>query len=206
MAFKKFKTIDEVLNTFQLSIRKKEFLTKLPNAKMSDSLKKELEYIRNNYPYKSSEIAIRETILFPILKEVWKKYDDVLMLWANKMISYGKELGGVPDYLVAKQSKLGKIVWDNAALMAVVEAKRDDFELGWGQCGAEMYAMQQINGKPEIPIYGIVTNGEFWEFGKLENTAFTDNNKIYSIEEQDTLVSVLISFFDLCKENAAKLP
>jgi hypothetical protein len=201
MAFKKFKLIDDVVNLYQLSFQKQNFLSSLPQVVMPEALKSELHYVMNNMPYKVSEASIRENILYPILKDVFRQYDTTLMLWANKSISFNKELGGMPDYIVAKQSERGKIIFGKP-LLAVVEAKKDDFEGGWAQCLLEMYTMQKINGKPDLPVYGIVTNGDNWEFGKLENTLFTENALIYSIFPLDTLYSVLSLFFELCHQNA----
>jgi hypothetical protein len=87
MSFKKFKSIDEVASKYQISIKKANFIVDVPPTPMPVLLKEELKYIILNYPYNISEAAIRETILFPILKEVWKRYDQTLRLWANKSIS-----------------------------------------------------------------------------------------------------------------------
>jgi hypothetical protein len=204
MAFKKFKLIDDVIDTYQLSFKKENFLTNLPLAQASASLEADLEYVMNNMPYKVSEAAIRENILYPILKDVFKKYDDTLMLWANKSISYNRELGGMPDYIIAKQSERGKIIFGKP-LLAVVEAKKDDFEGGWAQCLLEMYTIQKINGKPEMPVFGIVTNGDNWEFGRLDNRVFTENSAFYTILELNSLLAALTAFFELCKVNALLL-
>ena len=204
MAFKKYKLIDDVIDKYQLSFKKEHFLVDMPPVPLSDALKSDLDYVMNNMPYKVSEAAIRENILYPILKEVFRKYDDTLMLWANKSISFDKELGGMPDYIVAKQSERGKIIFGKP-LLAVVEAKKDDFEGGWAQCLLEMYTIQKINGKPDMPVFGIVTNGDNWEFGKLENDLFTENGLIYSIYQIETLFAALTTFFELCKQNALKL-
>ena len=61
------------------------------------------------------------------------------------------------------------------------------------------------NGKPDIPVLGIVTNGDNWEFGKLENTAFTENLLTYSLSSLDTLYTILSLFFDACQQNALRL-
>ncbi len=204
MAFKKYKIIDDVLKAYQLSIVKEDFLINLPDSSMPLPLKEELEYLMANYPYKSSEAAIRETILFPILKEVWKVYNNDLMLWANKTISFNKELGGMPDYILAKQSHLGKIVFETP-LLAVVEAKKDDFEGGWAQCALEMYTIQKINAKPELPVFGIVTNGDNWEFAQLKGTCFIANKKPFSIFQPDDLYAALMLFFEKCKKNAVEM-
>ncbi len=49
----------------------------------------------------------------------------------------------------------------------LVEAKQDNFEAGWAQCLAEMIAAQRLNETAQIIIYGIVSNGNLWQFGKL---------------------------------------
>lgn len=204
MAFKKYKLIDDVIDKYQLYFRKENFLVDMPPVRLSDALKADLDYVMNNMPYKVSGAAIRENVLYPILKEVFKKYDDTLMLWANKSISFDKELGGMPDYIVAKQSERGKIIFGKP-LLAVVEAKKDDFEGGWAQCLLEMYTIQKINGKPDMPVFGIVTNGDNWEFGKLDNSVFTENESFYTILELDILFAALTTFFEMCKQNALQL-
>ena len=76
MAFKKFKLIDDVVDKFQLSFQKQNFLSNSPQILAPDFLKSELNYVMSNIPYKISEAAIRENILYPVLKEVFKKAKD----------------------------------------------------------------------------------------------------------------------------------
>lgn len=59
--------------------------------------------------------------------------------------------------------------------------------------------MQKINAKPEQTLFGIVSNGIRWEFGKLKSNLFTKNIKGYSIENFDTLFAVINSVFNECK-------
>ena len=81
---------------------------------------------------------------------------------------------GFPEYILARRSPLGKVVFDKPYFL-LVEAKQDDFEGGWAQCLSEMVAAQRINDNPELVVYGITSNGTLWQFGKLEGTAFTKN-------------------------------
>lgn len=67
---------------------------------------------------------------------------------------------------------MGKIVLDYP-LLAVVEVKKNDFKAGWAQCGSEMYAIQQLNKEPNQRVFGIVSNGETWEFAQLMQNTFT---------------------------------
>lgn len=204
MVFKKFKQIDDIINHFELSFQKNNFLNNIEMVNVPTFLKEEIVYVMQNIPYKVSKAAIRENILYPILKEIFKKHDDTLMLWANKSIAYNKELSGMPDYIIAKQSERGKIIFGKP-ILAVVEAKKDDFEGGWAQCLLEMFTIQKINGNTDIPVYGIVTNGDNWEFGRLENTLFTANLEFCTIFQIERLYAVLAHFFYLCRQSALKL-
>ncbi|MGB3508186.1 MAG: hypothetical protein WBA93_02910, partial [Microcoleaceae cyanobacterium] len=76
--------------------------------------------------------------------------------------------------------------------------KQDKFEEGWGQCLAELLAVQKINDDLEQTIFGIVSNGKFWEFGKLKGDVFTRNIASYSIEYLDRLFAVVNCVFQQC--------
>lgn len=198
MSFNQFKSLPDVLKKYSL-IYDEIKLPKIPQVIAPEILKQELEFTLNNVPYDVSETAICENLLYPILKQAWKEYADVLAIWSQVPLNYDKELSGVPDYVIAKRSPLGRIVFD-VPYIAVIEAKRDDFTGGWGQCGAEMVAMQRINGDVNLPVYGIVSNGEIWEFGQLENQKFTFYKQRFDIDNLDNLFSVLIYFLELCKK------
>ena len=101
--------------------------------------------------------------------------------------------------MVAKRSPLGKVVLDQPYFVAV-EAKKDDFIKGWGQCLAQMVAMQKLNDRPEQPVYGIVTNGQLWQFGKLINHTFTKETQGYALYDLDALMAALNFLFQRCED------
>lgn len=118
-------------------------------------------------------------------------------LWSHKGIKHSKDLGGVPDYLITRQSKCGKVALDKP-LLAVVEAKKDDLQGGWAQCAMEMYAMQQINGKPETPIFGTVSNGDQWEFARLQGQVLTQMPLSLPVMPLDQVYAMLCTHGTLC--------
>jgi hypothetical protein len=138
-----YKNLGSVLKTFSLHYEEQMFVF---NQKYDapEGLKTEISFNLNEMPYDSSEASICESILFPILRAAWIPFKNDFTLWSHQVLSYGDLMNGAPDYLFAKRSVLGKIVMD-APYVAVVEAKKDDFTSGWGQCAAEMYAIQQLN-------------------------------------------------------------
>jgi len=204
MPAQKFKSLDQSLAFYQIAFEQQNFVAPSPSIKMPQRLKEETFYYRKNFPYKISEAAICEMILFPILREALRNYEDLLMIWSHRTLVVNNKLSFIPDYMIAKQSKMGKIFFENP-LLAVVEAKKDDFDLGWGQCSQEMYALQQLNTNNKIPVFGIVSNGDDWEFGKLNNKTFILNDNAYTILHPDELFAAINYFFEQCKINALKI-
>ena len=86
-------------------------------------------------------------------------------------------------------------------LIMMVEAKKNDFELGWGQCLAEMVAAQKINDNPDFPVYGIVTDGTSWEFGRLVGDLFTRNRTNFTLANLPILFGAVDSIFKAVRAN-----
>ena len=61
--------------------------------------------------------------------------------------------------------------------LIVMGTKKDDFDWGWGQCLAGMVTARKLNNRPEQVLFGIVTNGEMWEFGKLVADHLTEESE-----------------------------
>lgn len=95
--------------------------------------------------------------------------------------------------MISKRSPLGKTVLDYPLLM-IAEAKKNDFNQGWAQCLAELIAAQKLNQNQQS-IYGIVTDGKYWEFGFLGVDVFTKNTKSYTIDNLEELFAGLNDIF-----------
>lgn len=198
MAFTTYKSLAEVLRKYRIRYEKQDFIiTKVVEA--SISLREDIQFNLEEIAYDVSEAAICELIINPILRAAWKPYADVLAFWVRQPLNYDDELTGIPDYLFSKRSELGKIIFETPYI-AAVEAKRDDFTGGWGQCTLEMYAIQKMNNDSDLPVFGIVSNGETWQFGKLTNDTFIEFRSAYSIENIDDILSVLSSIFEFYKQ------
>jgi hypothetical protein len=89
-------------------------------------------------------------------------------------------------------------------ILVAIEAKQDDFVLGWGQCAAEMLVVQKINTDEEVTVFGIVTNGESWEFGMLEKSVFTRHPYPYTIGDLDKLFGALSYIMKECAKQVTK--
>ncbi len=204
MAFRKYREIGEVLSMYKIVYTEQKFVA-LPDAVVvPQALTDEMDFVRTYLPYRVSEAAIGEMVIFPILKEAWRKHREELMLWSHKGVSYSEELSGVPDYLIARQSPLGKVVLDKP-LLAVVEAKKDDFAGGWAQCALEMYTMQKINEQPGLPVFGIVSNGDVWQFARLTGSAFVQHPEAFQLDDLPNLYAALTFLLRECQRLIAHL-
>jgi hypothetical protein len=181
MSFNKFKSIPQVQQKYAIKYLENNFIR--PTVfELSPYFLAELNFNLANLDAFASEAARCEIIIFPILREVYKHYAEQFALWVQKTITVDAELTGAPDYLISKKSAYGKLYLESP-LVAVVEAKKNDFEQGWGQCLAELVAAQKLNDNSDFPVYGIVTDGKTWEFGCLQSDVFTKNSKSYSLDD-----------------------
>ncbi len=197
MAFSNYKTISEVLKEFQIIYTESDFI-KESEFNIPDYFREDLAIVMREGVVDNSEFAICENLIYPVLKEVWKKYSSKFTLWSHEALNYDEKLSGFPEYLLARRSPLGKVVFDKPYFI-LVEAKQDNFEAGWAQCLAEMIAAQRLNEEMTITIFGIVSNGDRWQFANLNAQVFTRNITLYSIQELDKLFAAVNYLFQQCQ-------
>ncbi len=201
MAFTSFKNITEVITRYKLYYDVQAFIpTLIPDArKPSAHLVETLAFNLNETAYSISEAAICESIIYPVLQDVWKAYTAALFLWSHTGIEADGELMGIPDYLIAQKSEFGRVL--GMPLLTTVEAKKDNFAEGWVQCIAQLIAMQKLNApKGNYTLFGIVTNGELWEFAYLHNNELTKNTTAFSIFDINPLYAAVDFVFKRCYE------
>lgn len=197
MAFSNYKSISAVIKKFQIKYIQANFMLEV-EFPIKELFKEELDLLFTDGVIDNSENAICENLIYPVLKEVWKIYRRELTLWSHETLAYDEDLSGVPDYTVTQRNPLGTIVFDKPYFLTV-EAKQDKFEEGWGQCLAEMIAVQRINDDFVSDIYGIVSNGKIWQFGKLTASLFTRNKNLYVIQDLDKLFAAVNYVFKQCE-------
>jgi hypothetical protein len=198
MAFGTYKTLGEALQALQIAETQAAFIEPKPVA-VEDYFRSELELTLRDYDVSCSEAAICESLLFPLLREALKPYAAVLGLWSHVSLYRGQELLGVPDYIVSKRSPLSPRVMETPHAL-IMEAKKNDFDAGWGQCLAAMHAVQTLNGEPRRVIYGVVSDGFVWRFGQLREQTFAHHPVFYQLSRLDELLAALNHLFDLCRQ------
>ncbi len=135
-----------------------------PSAHLTFDIKEGLEMPKN------TEKARSENLVSPILKEIFRRNKKKLTLFPGYGLNVDSEKGlnGNCDCIIAGRADIMELI---NPIICLVEAKNGVIEDGYGQCGAEMYAARLYNedlGTPISEIFGIVTNGEIWQFLMLE--------------------------------------
>lgn len=189
MSFSDYKSLSCVQQEYQIKYAEEIFIAKKPIIP-ADSFLIEFDFNIKTMDAFSSEAARCELLIFPVLREAYKQFSTQIELWIQKPIRYNDSLSGTPDYLFSKRSLLGKTVLEYP-LLVVAEAKKSDFEQGWAQCLAELVAAQKLNGDTADLVYGIVTDGKYWEFGQLTGNIFTKNPESFSIDDLPELLGAL---------------
>ncbi len=192
MAFTDFKNLGQVVKTYKIKVKNTYFLPSTITQKAPTSLHDDVRFTMEQGLYRASEIAIGEQLIYPILKEVWKlHFVERMLLWSHASFAYDSKLSGIPDYLFAERTE-----YDNAVvgppILVAIEAKKDNFEEGWGQCAAEMYAALKANeGTKQSKVYGVVSNGDKWEFAHLQDDTFTKNIEYVDVLDLDKLFNAI---------------
>lgn len=193
MAFSDYKSISQVQKDFKVKYKEENFLV-AQELQPSAVFREEFQFSMENIDVYTSEASRAEAIIFPILREIYKRYYEKYSLWVQKALTYDEKLSGTPDYLIGTKSALGKTFLE-VPLVIIAEAKKNDFEQGWGQCLAELIAAQKLNGKVRLVVHGIVTDGKLWEFGKLREDVFTKNTESYTVDHLAMLFGALNAIF-----------
>ena len=132
MAFTQFKSLGSVLTTYDIGYTDTNFIIE-ELVEVPARLIEDIDFSLKDTNYSLSEASICENLIYPVLKETWKSFLSDFMLWSHPTWYVDDVLSGIPDYLFTQPTKYGKAVLGAPVLIAV-EAKKDNFQEGWGQC------------------------------------------------------------------------
>jgi hypothetical protein len=136
-----------------------------------------------------SEKAKSESFVFPILLELRNRNNNYFTIYSGDTFNGDDAQGlkGECDFILAKDTKSFDI---NTPIIQIVEAKKNDIDLGVPQCAAQLVGAKLFNEKRGVRIdviYGTVTTGEDWLFMKLEKHLTIDTRKYYLRELSELL-------------------
>lgn len=198
MAYSDF-TLMDLKKKFDLDNRIEQLFTNINPISISENLKEDLN-IAKMLPVRS-EKAKSELIVMPILLELMKKNEKFFTIYSGDTLIADKTKGlsGECDFILAKDTGSFDI---NTPLFTIVEAKKNDVEIGIPQCAAQMLGARIYNkvyGNEVNKIYGCVTTADDWIFLKLEGNTVTIDIDKYYLGKIEELIGVFQSVIDFYK-------
>ena len=133
----------------------------------------------------TSETARRETLVAPILIDVAAFCNCQLKI--EYPLNVSQWLKGNLNYLLRADHEF-----------LIIEAKNDDLSRGFTQFAVELIALAKQQESSE-PLFGAVTIGEVWRFGKLnpQKQVITQDLELFKLPgDLDALVSVLVGIME----------
>jgi hypothetical protein len=164
----------------------------------SDFFQENLSQISAVFDLQSGEES-KKLLIDAICQESLRQFKH-LRIWKAAPLS-DEDNGGYVDYLVAKRR-----AYLEAPFLCIIEAKKDDFEQGLAQCLPAMKACHYNNQQlgQLLDIYGIVTNGEGWQFYKLrpnKPNTMVYGSDLYAIGNLPQVLGILHHVFQQCEQN-----
>ncbi len=203
MKFSEFKNVAEMLMYFGLSVHNTEFIDfeSINPITIPAYLKQDISFVLSERGNTDMESYACEFLISPLLKEAWKRHPKA-KLFSHPQIKY-EDLILIPDYVVTPRNKTGVNIFEKP-LLVTVEAKNDDYELGWSDVYRQLVVARLLNENHEIPIYAIVSIGKGWEFGKLEGNIIYKHPLGIGLENANKLLGVLDFIFADCVRTAER--
>ena len=132
----------------------------------------------------TSEMARRESLIFPVLKTVCKFIQAPLKIEYSIRVS--NQLKGNVDYFIPTPQSL-----------VIIEAKNADLGKGFTQLAVELIALDQWVNAPVDYLYGAVTTGETWKFGLFDRQQKLIQKDINTYGVPNDLAKVLSILFGI---------
>jgi len=188
-------TLKDLQNKFGIKNKVNQLFDRLEPIEPSEWLKATLKKAVK-LPARS-EKAKSESIVYPILLELRDRNNNFITFYSGDNLNADEEKGlkGECDFIITKDTGTFDI---NYPIIQLVEAKKNDLELGVPQCAAQMVGAKIFNEQNNVVvdcIYGCVTTGDEWLFMKLTNELQIDVQKYY-LNELPELIAVFQYIID----------
>jgi glycerophosphoryl diester phosphodiesterase len=186
----------QIEKTFAIGHKVIVLFDKITPLQPSDWLKKTL-IINMKTPLRS-EKSRSEMVVAPVITEIRERNDNSFMIFSGENLDADAKQGlkGECDFIIINAQDVIEI---EAPIVQIVEAKKQDFDIGIPQCAAQMIGAKIFNDKrnKNIPIiYGCVTTGKEWRFLRLEKDIIYIDNQSYYLENLPELLGVFQVIID----------
>ncbi|WP_375560555.1 hypothetical protein ACE193_23135 [Bernardetia sp. OM2101] len=202
MNYNKF-SFDRIKRRFNLNEVQKDLFEGITPIEPSEWLKQTME-ITADLPIKT-EKARTEFILMPILLELRKRTERIFTIYSGEYFNVEPRegLAGPSDIILSMGAESYSI---SSPVMSIVQAYKNNLDLGLGKCVAQMIAADIFNEREDnniTTIYGCVTTGEQWLFLRLEGDTIQIHPHRFFLNELTDIIGMFQSMLDNCKEDVA---
>ncbi|MEY4938218.1 MAG: hypothetical protein RIS64_4579 [Bacteroidota bacterium] len=149
----------------------------------------------------TTEKAISEAVIYPILREIKVLNKDVIELFSGEILDADRSQGlnGECDFIFAKAPGSKELT---APILQVFEAKQGEIDKPKpiAQVSAQLIGSRVFNQKHNQiiePLYGVCTSGSEWLFLKLEGNTIIVDDTSYFINELPKLLGILQHIINL---------
>ncbi len=200
MNYNKF-SFDRIKRRFNLNEVQKNLFEAVAPIEPSDWLKQTME-ITSDLPIKT-EKARTEFILMPILLELRKRTERMFTIYSGEYFNVEPRegLAGPSDIILSMGAESYSI---SSPVMSIVQAYKNNIDLGLGKCVAQMIAADIFNEREDnniTTIYGCVTTGEQWLFLRLEGDTIQIHPHRFFLNELTDIIGMFQSMLDNSKED-----
>jgi len=194
MSYSQFTTLEMIEDKFDITIIDKVGLfVNVPASEYSDFLGQTLQENISLALAINTEKARSELIVTPILVELRKHFNYQISFFSGKEFNVDTEKGlnGFCDFLISRSPEQLLI---KTPVVALVEAKNDNIQMGLPQCMAEMIAARIFNERKNnhiSEIYGVVTTGTNWKFLRFIDQFIEVDLNEYFIDNISQIIGIL---------------
>jgi hypothetical protein len=200
MAYRDFK-MDDLKSKFGIKEIGKQLFdhSKIKQIEPSDKLKLDLE--EANLISLSTEKAVSERRIAPVLAELAKINEDFIQLYSGEKIKGENGLNGHIDFII---DGLPITMLPRKPYFIVVQSKIGFVFKGFDKAIAQALGIRFFNQSNEKVlnqiVYAIVTDGQHWNVGKLDNNNFYIDSEHFSTHNLPLLLGALQEIVDFYKK------
>lgn len=189
-------TLETVIERFQIILARQPLFSNLAAVPVPVSLS---ERLAEGQPYAPrSEKARSEFIVVPILLAIVHLSQNRVSIYSGQRfdVDPASGLAGECDFILSATEPVPIV---RAPIVSVIEAKKADLDLGYGQCAAQMLGSLRFNQRqPDSKsfVYGCVTTGEEWLFLRLDNNTLTFDSHTVYLSDVGQILAIFLRIID----------
>jgi hypothetical protein len=198
MAYRNFQFID-LKNKFGVEQTRAKLFDNIIGVAPSERLKSAFDILKDLSL--TTEKALSEAIVFPILTEIKIRNRDKIQLFSGESVNSDRQngLSGECDFIFAKAPGSFELM---APIISITEAKNGEADnpRSLAQTSAQLIGARLFNQQRNTPtevLFGACTSGYDWIFLKLEGSKVIIDTERYVLNDINQLLGVLQHIIDI---------